>query len=149
MSESTEEEREKRQREEPSGAICIPIHSYSSVALCALCSSVLRFREALIKSHMRDWSAFVPCLYDQSRCGRLARDSTCLDRHKSAPVPRKRRSFIGLRQLQRLPRCAPCQGTYLGCGATPCIHLHLTQRASRDLISASLVPARRKCLRHA
>src|SRR3954464_417146 len=95
-------------------------------------------KEALIKSHKRDWSAFVPCLYDQSRCGRLARDSTCLDRHKSAPVPRKRRSFIGLRQLQRLPRCAPCQGTYLGCGATPCIHLHLTQRASRDLISASL-----------
>src|SRR4051794_40783169 len=61
-----------------------------------------------------------------------------LDRHKSAPVPRERRSFIGLRQLQRLPRCAPCQGTYLGCAATPCIHLHLTQRASRDLISASL-----------
>src|SRR3954464_6397115 len=95
-------------------------------------------KEALIKSHKRDWSAFVPCLYDQSRCGRLARDSTCLDRHKSAPVPRKRRSFIGLRQLQRLPRCAPCQGTYLGCGATPCVHLHLTQHASRDLISASL-----------
>src|SRR5215208_5505368 len=62
----------------------------------------------------------------------------CLDGHKTTPVPRKRRSFIGLRQLQRLPRCAPCQGTYLGCGATPCIHLHLTQRASRDLISASL-----------
>src|SRR5689334_5397776 len=46
--------------------------------------------------------------------------------------------FIGLRQPQRLPRCASCQGTYLGCDATPCIHLHLTQRASRDLISASL-----------
>jgi len=61
-------------------------------------------------------------------------------RHKSAPVPRKRRSLIGLRQLPRLLRCAPCQGTYLGCSATPCIHLHLTQRASRDLISASLVP---------
>src|SRR5215216_1208226 len=66
----------------------------------------------------------------------------CLDRHKSAPVPRKRRNFIGLRQLQRLPCCAPCQGTYLGCTATPCIHLHLTQRASRDLISASLELAR-------
>src|SRR3954470_5644685 len=121
-----------------------------------------RSREALIKSHMRDRSAFVPCLYDQSRCGQSARDSTCLDGHKSAPVPRKRRSFIGLRQLQRLLRCAPCQGTYLGRGATPCIPLPLTQgaelvaggfnfagelrggprrepqRASRDLISASL-----------
>src|SRR4051812_1665730 len=40
---------------------------------------------------------------------------------------------IGLCQLQRLPRCALCQGTYLGCGATPCIHLHLTQRGARDL----------------
>src|SRR3954467_15615081 len=95
-------------------------------------------KEALIKSHKRDWSAFVPYLYDQSRCGRLARDSTCLYRHKSAPFPRKRRSLIGLRQVQRLPRCAPCQGTYLGGGARPCIHLHLTQRASRDLSSASL-----------
>src|SRR3954462_4478765 len=52
--------------------------------------------------------------------------------------PSKETQFIGLRQLQRLPRCARCQGTYLGCAATPCIHLHLTQRASRDLISASL-----------
>src|SRR4051795_11662598 len=54
--------------------------------------------------------------------------------------PSKRRSFIGLPQLQRLLRCAPCQGTYLGRGATPCIHLHLTQPTSRDLISASLKP---------
>jgi len=53
--------------------------------------------------------------------------------------PSKEAEFIVLRQLQRLLRCTPCQGTYLGCGATPCIHLHLTQRASRDLISASLV----------
>jgi len=59
-------------------------------------------------------------------------------RHKSTPVPRKRCQFIGLRQLQHLLRCAFCQGTYLGFNATPRIHLHLTQRASRDLISASL-----------
>jgi len=45
-----------------------------------------------------------------------------------------------LRQLQRLLRCAFCQGTYLGFNATPCIHLHLTQRTLRDLISASLEP---------
>src|SRR6478672_9411996 len=51
---------------------------------------------------------------------------------------KKRCNLIGLRQLQRLLRCAACQGTYLGSAATPCIHLHLTQRASRDLISASL-----------
>jgi hypothetical protein len=37
--------------------------------------------------------------------------------------------MIGLRQLQRMLRCAACQGTYLGSAATPCIHLHLTQRA--------------------
>jgi hypothetical protein len=49
-----------------------------------------------------------------------------------ARVPQERRQFIGLGQVRRLLRCAPCQGTYLGGGATPCSHPHLTQRASRE-----------------
>ena len=57
---------------------------------------------------------------------------------QSAPVPRRRRIFIGLCQVRRLHRCAPRQGTYLGFVATPRIHPHLTQRASRNLIRASL-----------
>src|SRR3954465_12337857 len=55
------------------------------------------------------------------------------------PVPLQRRPFIGLAQERRLHRCAPRQGTYLGFVPTPRIHPHLAQRASRDLISASLV----------
>src|SRR3954447_14659811 len=54
------------------------------------------------------------------------------------PVPLQRRPFIGLRQERRLHRCTPRQGTYLGFVPTPRIHPHLTQRASRDLISTSL-----------
>ena len=46
--------------------------------------------------------------------------------------------YIGLCQVRRLHRYAPRQGTYLGFVATPRIHPHLTQRASRDLIRASL-----------
>src|SRR3954469_10001950 len=86
---------------------------------------------------MRDRSAFVHCLPVRP-----------IDRHSTKTVRTSigtkalrspvRDEFIGLHQVQRVLRCAPCQGTYLGCGATPCIHLHLTQRASRDLISASL-----------
>jgi hypothetical protein len=47
-------------------------------------------------------------------------------------------------QARCLRCCAPRQGTYLGFVATAmtyqtrCIHPHLTQRASRDLIRASL-----------
>jgi len=40
--------------------------------------------------------------------------------------------LIGLRQLQRLLCCAPCHGTYLGCGPTACIHPHLMHVARLD-----------------
>ena len=44
----------------------------------------------------------------------------------------------GMRQVRRLLRCAPRKGTYLSFVATPCIHPHLTQRASCELIRPSL-----------
>jgi hypothetical protein len=98
-------------------------------------------KEALIKSHMRDRSTFVPCFCHVCGEAKDFSNSARLHLHKTAPVPRKRCNLIGLRQLQRLLRCTACQGTYLGCAATPCIHLHLTQRESRDLISAPLILA--------
>jgi len=46
--------------------------------------------------------------------------------------------MIGLCQVRRLHCCAPGQGTYLSFVAAPPIHPHLTQRASQDLIRASV-----------
>src|SRR4051794_27895852 len=86
---------------------------------------------------MRDRSTFAPLSV-------LSFRKNGPGRHKSTPVPQKRRNLIGLRQVQRLPRCALCQGTYLDYSAAPCNHLHLAQRASRDLISASLSRGRLK-----
>src|SRR6185312_5001610 len=54
------------------------------------------------------------------------------------PGPSKETMIVGLCQVRRLHCCAPRQGTYLGFVATPHIHPHLTQRASRDLVRASL-----------
>jgi len=96
---------------------------------------------------MRDRSTFVPCIRVRSvgpPSPKTVRSSIGTKALRSLV----RGEFIGLRQLQRLRRCAPCQRTYLGCAATPCIHLHLMQRASRDLISASLRAKRTTLLPH-
>jgi len=96
-------------------------------------------REALIKSRMRDRGALGRGQVARTPCSWSTQGGAHADIGPKRPGPSKETNIIGLCQVRRLRCCAPCQGTYLGFVATPRIHPHLTQRASRDLIRASLV----------
>src|SRR3954453_6422755 len=86
---------------------------------------------------MRDRSSFVLCIPARSMGRRSTK--TVLHLHGTKALRSLvRDEFYWVASAAASAALRALPSTYLGCGATPCIHLHLMQRGSRDLISASL-----------
>src|SRR5689334_2380772 len=91
----------------------------------------LRLKEGLIKSRVRDRSAFAPRVYRVPTRSEHSSAQKHFGPSKEKKIGRVAPAAASA-ALCALPRYLPPR-YLLGCDATPCSHLHLAQRASRHL----------------